>query len=334
MRPVFRVTLPEDLPRLVSFLAKSFSADPQSEFLRPDLLHWKLWTSRDDYHGPRSYVLEKDGEIVAHSGVWPTQVQTDAGVLQGCHMFDWASDAKVLGAGVSLLRRLSEIFDFLYANGGSDMTRRIIPDIGFQKIGDAWLAARPLRPVRQAFAHRPFDWKTPARLARNTLRSLAPSATSLAGWSLREGIGEEEIAPPPTHKTPPSTRSNGFFRYLEKCPTAKIRVWEILKDGLPVGRLVLSLVQNQLRIAGVWLLDPSPEARRAAYALALDAGKAIALAFEAVSVGSTRESESAASDAGLKVRDRTPVLWMPGKSTAPPTAFEFQMADNDSIYLP
>jgi hypothetical protein len=334
MKSVFRATTVDDAPQLSSFLARAFSADPQSEFLRPDLLHWKLWAPREDYVGPRSYVLERNSEIVAHSGIWPITLETKTETLQGCHMFDWASDARVLGAGVSILRKIAEMFDFLYANGGSDMTRKIIPSIGFQKVGEAWLAQRPLRPLRQMLARRPLDWKSPARFARNAVRASGPSMAPPKGWSVQEGIGENEIHPRVSKTLPSAFRSNGFFRYLQKCPSARIRVFQLLKDARLIGRIALSLIHHQLRIIGIWLSDPSLEARCAAYGLALRLAKGMDSAFEIVAMGSTSDSERAAVAAGLRVRDHTTVLWLPGKASVPSVPFEFQMADNDGIFLP
>jgi hypothetical protein len=260
-------------------------------------------------------------------------LETKAGILQGCHMFDWASDVRVLGAGVSILRKIVEMFDFLYANGGSDMTRKIIPNIGFHKVAEAWYAERPLRPLRQMLARRPLDWKAPARFARNAMRASGPSTAPPEGWSVQEGIGEDEIHPRVSETMPSAFRSNGFFRYLQRCPSAQIRIFQVLKDARPMGRIALSLVDHQLRIIGIWLSDPSLEARCAAYGLAFHVAKSMDSAFEIVAMGSTPDSERAVVTVGLRVRDHTPVLWLPGKASVPSMSFEFQMADNDAIFL-
>jgi len=245
VKSVFRATTAQDAPQLISFLARVFSVSPQSEFLRPDLLHWKLWAPREDYFASRSYVLERNGEIVAHSGIWPTALRTERGTLQGCHMFDWGSDPRVLGSGVVLLRKLSEMFDFLYANGGSEMTKRIIPTIGFKKVGEAWSAVRPLRPMRQMLSHRYLDWKTPARFVRNTMWSLIPFSTLPEGWAIQEGLDENEVHSQPSDALLWAFRSNAFFRYLQSCPTAHIRVFQVQKDGHNVGRIALSLLHTR-----------------------------------------------------------------------------------------
>jgi hypothetical protein len=332
MKPIFRPTTAQDAPQLISFLARTFSVNPQSEFLRADLLHWKLWSPREDYTGSRSYVLERNGEIIAHSGIWPMTLHTPTGVLQGCHMFDWASDPHVLGSGVALLRKLSEMFDFLFGNAGSYMTQRIIPSIGFRKVGEAWSAARPLRPLRQMLTHQHLDWKIPARLVRNTIWSLYPRGAPPKGWALQEGIGQDEVCQRLSGIPPCSFRSNGFFRYLQNCPTAQVKVFQVQRDDRAVGKIALSLLHHQVRIAGVWLNHPSPEGLRATYELALQAARAMAPAFEIVASGSTAIREHAAVSAGLKTRSRTPIYWLFGKTGLSPVPFEFQLADNDAVF--
>lgn len=333
MRPILRPTTEQDAPRLISFLARIFSVPAEAEFLRPDLLHWKLWAPREDYTGPRSYVLERNGEFVGHSGIWPLSLPTEAGILQGCHMFDWAADPSVLGAGVALIRKLAEVFDFIYANGGAEMTQKIIPTVGFQKIGEAWSAVRPFRPVRQTMYSSAKDWRLPARLIRNTLWSMAPIPSPPNAWTLKEGLGETEMQPGPTDGLVCAFRPNGFFRYLQNCPTARIKVFQVQNAGQSVGRVALSVLHHQARVAGVWLNDPSPDGLRAAYRLAVQAARALGSTFEVVAMGNTHNRETAAISAGLRIRNRSAIYWLPGRTKAAPIPFEFQIVDNDAIFL-
>jgi hypothetical protein len=333
MEFVFRPTTEEDAPRVISFLARVFSAPRDSEFLRPDLLRWKLWSPRDDYLGPRSYVVERRGEIVAHSGVWPIPLRTKTGTFQGCHMFDWASDPQLPGPGVVLIRRFHEMFDFLLAHGGSVMARKIIPAVGFKKIGEVWSAARPLRPLRQMLSHQCMNLKIPARFFRNTMWSLYPSATCTDGWTILESFDVTEVQPEPPNGRLCAFRSSAFLTYLRSCPAAQVRVFRIQKNGHNVGWFALSLVHHQMRVAGVWLDQPSARNLSAAYALVQQAARTTSAAFEIVATGSTTKSEQAAVSAGLKIRTHTPLYLLPRKTNFPPIPFEFQMSDNAGVFL-
>ena len=324
MKALLRPTTEKDAPQIISFLSPLL----QKESLRPDLLYWKLWAFREDYSEPRSYVLERNGNIVAHAGIWPATLRTAAGTVRGCHLFDWAADSRALGAGVAIIQRIGEMFDFIYAIGGAQMTQKIIPAIGFKKVGEEWAAARPLRPFRQALTHQSKDWRMPARLVRNTVWSVIPMIPRSGGWSIQEGLGDSN-----GHMILlDNLRSKAFFRYLQSCPTARIKVFEIRKDDRNAGQFALSLLYNQVRIAGVWLNNPSPENLHAGYALAQQVARTIGDAYEITSTGSTESSERAAVSSGLRIRKRTPIYLLSFEKTALPTSFDFQMADTDAVF--
>lgn len=324
MKAVLRPTTEKDAPQITSFLSPLL----QRESLRPDLLYWKLWAPREDYIEPRSYILERNGKVIAHAGIWPTMLRNAAGTVHGCHLFDWAADSRVLGAGVAIIQRIAEMFDFIYAIGGAQITQKIIPAIGFKKVGEQWAAARPLRPLRQALTHQLKDWRMPARLARNALWSVIPIRLGASGWAIEEGLGNSD-----GHTVLlDNLRPNSFFRYLQSCPTAQIKVFEIRKDDHYAGRFALSLLYNQARIAGLWLNNPSAENLYAGYRLAQRAARTIDSAYEITSSGSTRASERAAVSSGLRIRKRTPIYLLSFKESPLPTAFDFQMADTDAVF--
>jgi hypothetical protein len=333
MKLIFRATTPQDSPKLSSFLARSFSVNEQSEFLRPELLHWKFWAPREDYRDPRSYVLERDGEIVAHAGIWPMTVTTVTGTISGCHAIDWASDSSVPGAGVAIKRRISSLFDFVYAIAYSDIAAKVLPKMGFREIGEAWSGARPLRPLRQALSRQHLDWKAPARLARNTIWSLLPWSLSSEGWAIKEGVSKTDASEGRRGALLCASRSNSFFRYLQKCPTAKIMLFQIQKNSQDVGRIALSLLHNQTRIVGVWLEQPSAENLSVAYRLAQRAARQQSSSVEIVARGSTLLSEQAAVCAGLKVRRRHPIYVLSEGGKFPSVPFEFQIGDTDDVFL-
>jgi len=56
-------------------------------------------------------------------------------------------------------------------------------------------------------------------------------------------------------------------------------------------------------------------------------------AFEIVAIGSTPCSERAAVSAGLIILNRTPIYWWSRKMILPPIPLEFQIADNDAVFL-
>jgi hypothetical protein len=105
MKSVFRATNSDDLTAVCSFLRKVFETDTDVSFLNPAVMMWKYWDRRDDWTEPRSYVLEKDGSIIAHAGIWPVSYGTGEQSIRGIHMIDWASAKDVPGACPSLVQK-------------------------------------------------------------------------------------------------------------------------------------------------------------------------------------------------------------------------------------
>jgi hypothetical protein len=334
MKSSFRPTSVDDLGALRQFLQRVFNTSIDAPFLEVSVMKWKYWDRRDDWEGPRSYVLEREGVIVAHAGIWPVNL----GEVRGVQMIDWASAKESPGAGLAVLQKLNNLFDFIYSIGGSEMTCKILPAFGFAECTKQWRGARPLRPLRQIATHQHRNWKLAPRLARNFLWSL-PKAKD----RLNEGWKSEEICPgevsagfcsqsmAETHFSP---RSPGFFEYLLRCPVIRTRLYAIRdKDG-PRGHFAVGVLRGQARVAGVWLSDPNLQAWQAAWSLAQKAAGRLEGACEIATAGSEGISEQAAVHAGLRIAGHTPVFLLnkKGKLSLPPD-FQFQLSDDDAFFL-
>jgi len=329
MNSVFRPTTIRDEARIVEFLTRVFSLGRDAPFVDPPLLRWKYWEPRADCPDPRAFAMERDGRIVAHAGLWPVTVRDGAKSRRGRHMIDWASDPGAPGAGVSLLQRLTKSYDFVYSIGGSEMTQAILPKFGFRVVAEALTWARPIRPWRQMPRHQNRDWRLPARLARNILWSLTPPRVAERGWAAVEsGAGGAEGLAALARE-----RDESFFAYLQRCPMARSLTFRLEHEGRKAGFLALSIVREQARVAGVWLENPSPENWRAAFHLAQDAALKRTGACEIVARGATAAGAAGAEQAGMRLRERTPVFLFRKDSGAEPLPLQFQMSDNDSAFL-
>jgi hypothetical protein len=321
---IFRATQPADQARLIEFLQRVFALPANAPMLEPRLLHWKYWTPRDDIETPRSWMLEKEGRLVAHVGLWPART----GVETGVHMIDWASDSQAPGAGVSVLQRLTKAHDFVYSIGGSEATQAILPKFGFANTGKATYWARPLRPLRQMWRHPQRDWRLPARAGRNFIWSIRPARRLPAGWDAVPGeldglnaFGE-------------GGRPAAFFAYLRKCPS--MRAWHgftIRRAGRPAGFFVLAVAGEQVRLAGVWLAEKTPESWRAAFLLAQQAARIHTGAAEFVARTAAPVAAEGAAAAGLRARGGHPVFLYRKRRDASDWPLEFQLADNDEVFL-
>lgn len=314
-------------------MAAAFHVPPTDEMFASSLMHWKFWTPRGDFTDPRSYVMERNGKVVAHAGIWPMTVHTTAGSFRGCHMVDWAADNKAPGVGAAFLQKYSALFDFVYAIAYSEMARKVLTSFGFAEVAENRIGARPLRPVLQARTHQFQGWATPARLVRNAWWSMVPAVAPAPGWSVVEGRQDFEGFDRPSDTVMQGHRSKAFLEYLEQCPAMRVSVFELHHNGRRAGRLALTQVRNQVRLAGLWLADPTPENLRTAYALAQVAARRSASGAELLIHAATAEAERVAASAGFRMIRRKPILWLSKNPALPTIPFSFQMTDSDAIWL-
>jgi hypothetical protein len=338
MKFSFRPTTIQDLNELRPFLQRTLNAEHNAPFLNPSVMAWKYWDHRGDWEGPRAYVLEHDGVIVAHAGIYP--VSFSAGQIRGIQMIDWAAAKEYPGSGLALVRRLAGMFDFIYSIGGREITRKILPALGFAEYTRQWNGARLLRPFQQILHHQQRSWKlTPRRLVRNLLwaRSKSSNAGLHTAWKSEE-IGPGGISERFYHRIACdaifSPRPPAFFDYLLRCPAMRVRLYGIQDERGPNGHFAIGVVHGQARIAGVWMRDPDREAWQAAYSLAQQAAMRLEGVCEIVAAGTIGSSEQAAVRSGLRIMWYTPVYLLNRKSEfALPASFQFQLSDDDAFYL-
>lgn len=328
MSSALRPSTIDDEAQIIELLTRVFSADADAAFVNPALLRWKYWEQRDDFSGSRSFVVEKNGRIVAHVGLWPVLVQTGAHCEQGVQMIDWASDRSSPGAGFSLLQRLTKDFDFVYSIGGSAMTETLLPKFGFHVAATAITYARPIRPWRQILEHQSRNARLPLRLARNLWWSIVPGRSSAQGWEAVEAAAETNDAPAFSKE-----RTASFFQYLERCPSVRLLRFHLLNGGKKVGFFAIALVAYQARLAGMWLDQPTQENWRIAFHVAQDVALHHTSAAEIVARTAAETSGIAATEAGLRVHSRTPVYLFRRAAGGDGLPLQFQLLDDDAVFL-
>ena len=146
----FQPTRPCDAAALSDFLRRTFQLGAGAPFLAERHMGWKYWSNRPDWDGPRSFTAREGGAIVAHAAAWPVRVCVPGQVIPAVHLIDWAADPRYPGAGVWLLRQIGARVRLMIGTGGSEITRRVLPVIGFRPHAELGWFARPLRPLARA----------------------------------------------------------------------------------------------------------------------------------------------------------------------------------------
>ncbi len=331
----FRATTPIDVERLAAFLRRAFGMPEGAPQFDLDSLLWKYWFPRDDWHGSRSYVLEKDGQIEAHCALLPVTYRSTHGRAVAAHFIDWAADPRSMGAGVRVLRKVATLTEMLCAVGGSEDTRKILPLIGFRPAGEMALFACPVRPLRQAVTHQYRNWKLPLRLIRNALWSRSALGGGAPGWSFEpttpDRVPPDLWSPPPTERAV-RERSPSLYPYYLACPSHRFRLFLISHQGRPAGCCLIGFYRGQARIADLWLQDESPESYEDAYRVTLLASMTDPSVAEVVASTSDPSQQKALSRSGFREFRRDPIVTLPHRGL-PAHGLDCQMLDNDSTFL-
>ena len=299
---------------MAEFLATAFGVSKDASFLRPDVLDWKFFAPRPDWSGPRSYVVKQDAQIIAHSCIWPVSFRLPDRSVSSMHLIDWAASKSAAGAGIFLNQELMKQTDTAVGIGGSDISRKIAPRIGFSHVGSLSVYARVVRPWRQ-FRAAPdrFRWKGPLRLARNGLWALLPacpppkhlSAAPVAAFdhSLDWLFGDRTASPYLW-----AARTPELLNYILRCPAVISRAFLVYDREKPCGYFVLARAGGQTRIADLWIQALDEESWAGAYSLAVRRAAEDAQTCEIAAYSSTALVEAALLRNGFRLRAQKPVF--------------------------
>jgi hypothetical protein len=337
-----RPTTEADAAAVSAFLGRMFapsSSSPPSSLpaaAAGTSMRWKYWAQRADWSGPRSFTVRQGGAIVAHAAAWPVRLRVPGGIVPSVHVIDWAADPAYPGAGLWLMRQLTGKVPLAIATGGSAMTRRILPLIGFHHHGEIGWFAKPVRPLGQARTTPDPDWKLPARVLRNALWRFSTPLSPPRGWTA-EPIGPEEIPerlwPQPSETTAVTVRDPDFYRYVIGAPSARHALFGLTRQGELAGYFCVAFGRHVARIADLWLATGAHEDWGAACRTAAALAAAPDDVYEVTAWASTPLGAAAWRQAGFRLRDRTAVSIRGDRSLLDGRALHVQMLDCDASFL-
>jgi hypothetical protein len=243
MTVLIRPTEHKDLPALSKFLVRVYHFDPSDHHANLKLLEWKYLHPRPGWEGSRSYLVEKNGEIMAHCGVCPVIFRPpDRKNVDSLTMMDWAADPSFPGIGVMLLRRLMELAPTSFIVGGAASTRRIVPRIRFRNVGEARTYAAWVRPWSE-FRLRSLTRRSALRLLHGLSHPVRNRGLASAGWEFLPVDRFDDSLLPILRDTDWSwtfcQRNLADLNYLLQCPSVRMRGFLLKRHGQLVGYFVL-----------------------------------------------------------------------------------------------
>ena len=228
----------KDLRELGEFLVRVYKFEPSDFHFTPQLLEWKYLYPKTGWKGGRSYVLEREGKIVAHAGVGPVSFHLPSGqTVSSVTIMDWAADPAIPFVGIKLFRKLMAMAPTSFIIGGAAITRQIIPRMGFGLAGNAVTYSAWLRPWRE-FHGRPLSQRSILRLLHGMMRPIRRSNKLRGAWKfVPVSEFDDSLQPILMGRKRPWTfpqRTVADLNYLLKCPHLEMRGF-LLKRGDRLG---------------------------------------------------------------------------------------------------
>jgi hypothetical protein len=332
----FRPTTQCDAAALADFLGRVFQLRAGALLLAEKHMGWKYWTARPDWEGPRSFIGQHHGAIVAHAALWPVRVRVAGQEVTAVHGIDWAADRKYPGVGIWLLRQIAAKARMMFATGGSEIARGIFPVIGFRPHSELYQFARPVRPLGQALTTAERNWKLPARLLRNTFWRLSHPLSLPRGWSARP-LAPEEVPeglwPRPSSATAVTARDPGFYRYFVDSPSAPHVLFGLQKGREMAGYFCLAFAPHVARIADLWLPSTKVEDWCAGFRTAAVLAAGEKRVYEVSAWASTALGKEGLARAGFLLRERSAVSLFGDAKILEGRELHLQMLDSDASFV-
>jgi hypothetical protein len=279
-------------------------------FAMPHLI-WKYWAPWRSSASPRSYVLVRDGRIVAHAGALPLSYRVGVSTLRLLHPFDWMSEPSAIGSGAALLQRLAKLADGLLIVGGSEMTRRMVRPLGFRALPDVTLFAAPA----QADA-------TAASIATEEAATSFPQR--LLDPTLEDCTGVEPPAPWLTTLRTPERIQDHL-----RCPAVAAFAY----GAHGAGGFVLTVAPGQARIAALWAARDQKDLRPLFRAARRVATRQPGVT-EVVCMANLPVERDALAAAGFREAGTVPMFLLDStRRLGQGAQLSFQMLDGDVAFL-
>jgi hypothetical protein len=318
----FRSTSPADAEPIARLCERSLGVRHDSPALAPAQMQWKYWDAWPGWDGPRSFVLIKAGEIIAHTGLVVLRHCLGERVHTLAQPIDWAADPGHVGAGAVLLQRVAGVVDGLVSVRGSAMTRRMLAPMGFRPFGECVRVAAPLKRD----AGRPPRDPEAVRVHTDAVRVHTVERFDADEHPLATAVSE------PNRIVFRRTREE--IRRWVACPTVSMRYLELRSDDGLVGCALLCDAPGQVRIVDAWATDRVGGATDLVMAAARDHAAQSGEAGEVVCQTNDAAQLAALERVGFVAVGTDPLWIRSDRSVVPDGAhIRHQLLDSDLAFL-
>jgi hypothetical protein len=334
----FRPTTSGDAEAISTLMKLVFGIKSDHPGLNVKQMNWKYWQPCSEWPGSRGFVVERDGDVLAHGAVIPLTLAWSDQRLRLVHLIDWAARRDCTGAGIALLKRVGQMVDGIFVPGGSHEAQKILPALRFRPLGPATRFILPLNPLTRL----PESWRSwqgAARFGRSLALSTVRGSFKAVPreWRARLISSPELISSALANHESSSKiacfmRSTAALTHLMQCPSAPASLYSVEREGAVCGYFVLMMAGRQCRIADAWLVPDREDNWHNLFTLAIQETKRRTGIAELVAVANRDVEMRALRRAGFPRCGQIP-LWLWMRKGNIPGAVRYQMADGDYAYL-
>ena len=268
-----------DLPALAEFLQRIYRFAQPGQPPDTQFLEWK-YLRPSTHETNRSYVLERDGRIVAHCGVCPVILRLPGGSrVKTVTMMDWAADPSIPGIGVRLFRAVMEMAPASFIVGGATATRQIIPRIGFRLVGESLTYSAWIRPWREfrARTHATGSALRPVLRLFHGITHPSRHHFDASAWNFTQVDTFDDTVLPVLNSTKQGwticERTIADLNYLLQCPRIKTQGFLLKRQKQVIGYFILGRAGWEARLLDLAVDSAEIDDWNMAYAAATEAAR-------------------------------------------------------------
>jgi hypothetical protein len=230
-------------------------ADSPGPHTTADSWRWKYLAAGPVWDGPRAFVVEDDGAIVAHAGFSPAVfVGPDGATITSLTVTDWAAEPSAPGVGVVLYSHLIRRAETSFLMGGAEITRTIVPKLGFRPLAEATVYARWIRPWRE-FLGREKNVRALQRLAHGIIHSATEESIDRGAWRTTPVSRFDERVAPVLNFQPLGKsifrRTVGALNHMLDCPLVRMRGYSLTENDRLRGYAIVAYLGWEARIVDI-----------------------------------------------------------------------------------
>ncbi len=254
-RPQIIATAESHLPELSRFLCKGFQMpESRRRNYTPEALGWKYFKNRGPWIGPRSFIVQADGRVLAHLGVTTTEFvspQNPALKVTAVYPVDWLSNEQGGMLGAMLMLKAFSRGAVQYSLGSTESGRKVLIGCGFKAICTVPTFYKVFRPANYpvwSLIHGPQRFlKGAALFAVDLSRSVLPRRLRNAAVDLQlEPVQKfpEEISGLlgwSQHQFVSTSRAPELLNYFLRPPGGGVGGWLCKREGRLAGFALTSV---------------------------------------------------------------------------------------------